>query len=329
MSVDEGNPELSGASDALARLIRAAGRREQPPREAYERALDAATKAWRRKVRQRQYTWVGGLAAGLLVATALAWQALRPITTTVQVAHVDRVIGSVQMRSAGSDWTNLTSNAGGVASGSSIRTADEGAAGLILDSGHSVRLAEASELRVLANARFELIAGKLYVATPEAPTRAIEVITRAGTATDIGTQFEVQYRDGQYRLSVREGAVMLERAAARLRSTAREQLTIDADGTVRRSTLSPDDPQWHWVEALAPAVQVEGRPLTALLDWVARETGRTVRFANRAAQQRAATTILHGNFGTLAPLEALSAMLATTDLRHRLLDDGTILIEIR
>ncbi|MGH8187931.1 MAG: FecR domain-containing protein [Steroidobacteraceae bacterium] len=329
MSVDEGNSELSGAGDALARLIRVAGRREQPPREAYERALQAATNTWRRKLRQRQYTWVSGLAAALLVVVALAWQALRPVTTSVQVAHFDRVIGSVQMRSSGADWADLTASSARLMSGSSIRTADESGAGLILDSGHSLRLAEATQLRVLASGRFELIAGKLYVATLDGPGHAIAVITAAGTATDVGTQFEVQYLDGQYRLRVREGAVMLQRASTSLRSTAREQLTIDADGTVRRSAVSPIDPQWHWVEALAPAVQVEGRPLTALLDWVARETGRAVRFADREAQQRAATTILHGNIGTLAPLEALTAMLATTDLRHRLLDDGTILIEIR
>ena len=60
---------------------------------------------------------------------------------------------------------------------------------------------------------------------------------------------------------------------------------------------------------------------------VALESWRSsVRFADAEVERRASTTTLHGTIRSLAPLEALSVMLATTDLAHRLLPDGTILI---
>ena len=69
--------------------------------------------------------------------------------------------------------------------------------------------------------------------------------------------------------------------------------------------------------------------MSFLLDWVARETGKEVRFAEPALVRKANTTILHGDIGDLAPLDALALMLATTDLEHAILDDGTILIRLR
>jgi hypothetical protein len=69
--------------------------------------------------------------------------------------------------------------------------------------------------------------------------------------------------------------------------------------------------------------------VTVLLTWVARETGRAVRFASPDIERKAGTTILHGNIRHLAPLEALSVMLATTDLEYTLPDDATILIRLK
>jgi hypothetical protein len=59
---------------------------------------------------------------------------------------------------------------------------------------------------------------------------------------------------------------------------------------------------------------MDGQPASALIAWVARETGRNLRYATPQVEQRAATVILHGEIRHLAPLEALEAMLATTDL---------------
>jgi hypothetical protein len=57
---------------------------------------------------------------------------------------------------------------------------------------------------------------------------------------------------------------------------------------------------------------------------VSHETGQPLRYADPEAERKAATVILHGPIGSLAPLEALRVMLATTDLTYEILPDGTI-----
>jgi hypothetical protein len=87
--------------------------------------------------------------------------------------------------------------------------------------------------------------------------------------------------------------------------------------------------EWRWVESIATAPDVNDQPVMELLDWVARETGRPIRFKDAEVERRAASTILHGSVRNLAPLDALSLMLATTDLDYVELTDGTLLIQAR
>lgn len=93
--------------------------------------------------------------------------------------------------------------------------------------------------------------------------------------------------------------------------------------------MGPQDVYWEWVHAVAPVPLVDGRPLAVLLDWVARETGRPLRYASPTIREQAMNTVLHGRIRDLAPLEALEVMLATTDLDYALLADGTIEIRPR
>jgi len=53
------------------------------------------------------------------------------------------------------------------------------------------------------------------------------------------------------------------------------------------------------------------------------------RFDAPVTETRARTVILHGSADNLAPLEALDAMLSTTDFDYELGEDGVILIRPR
>ena len=63
--------------DSVARLIRAAGRRELPPAAAYERALNAATDVWQNKIRNRRRRMMLGLAAGIAALAVSIGTAIR------------------------------------------------------------------------------------------------------------------------------------------------------------------------------------------------------------------------------------------------------------
>jgi ferric-dicitrate binding protein FerR (iron transport regulator) len=156
----------------------------------------------------------------------------------------------------------------------------------------------------------------------------VEIVTPAGTARDVGTQFELQVAGTRLRLRVREGSVSIDRGGRSLRGAAGEQLVIDDMGGVARSTIAPVSDVWAWAESLAPLPDIDGRPAAQLISWVARETGRRLRYESPAIEVRAATVILHGDIRHLPPLAALEAMLATTDLEY-VLDGDTIEIRAR
>jgi ferric-dicitrate binding protein FerR (iron transport regulator) len=190
-----------------------------------------------------------------------------------------------------------------------------------------LRLAEGTSVTLAAATRIELESGRAYIDSGVTGAEPVAIVTRLGTVRDIGTQFEARLQDDVLRLRVRSGRVQFSHGGLRYESGAGEQLSIVGDRMVERGSIAATDVDWRWVETLATAPDVDEQPVTRLLDWVARETGRPIRYRDAEVERRAASTILHGSIRHLAPLEALTAMLATTDLEYVELTDGTLLIQ--
>jgi ferric-dicitrate binding protein FerR (iron transport regulator) len=320
----------TSATDVLERLISASGKRVAPPAQAYERALAAATRSWQTQVRRRRWRVASSLAAGITVAAIGVGVAVRsvdsPPAPSPPIANASRVIGDVRVRTEAFTWRSL-SEAAPLSAGAVVRVETASAAALQVGAA-AVRIAGDAEIVLESPSRLRLRYGKVYVDTGgSGSVGAMLVVTDTISASDVGTQFEVQERDDAVRVRVREGAVLLEHAGARRRGAAGDQIDIDRAGVVRLSTIRPNDPDWRWIESLATAPDIDNQPLTVLLAWVARETGAPVRFATPAVERKATVTILHGSIRNLEPIVALSVMLATTDLRHEVLPDGTIMIK--
>jgi hypothetical protein len=315
--------------DIVASLIQAAGRRTEPPEDAYQQVLDAATAAFRGKIAERRgrnwmlLTAAAGVAA-LTIAFLLQWNAT---SAQSQVARVARVIGTVERASDGG-WKPLTESGGTIAEGASLRTLAGGSVALALDGGASLRLAAATEVRMDGPRRVLLRSGTLYLDNAGSVGTGYRIETPVGTARDIGTQFELRVTDGVLRLRVREGRVEIDRAGGIVSGSAGEQLDIDVLGSVSHSSIAATDVAWQWAETIAPAPEIDGQPATVLLNWVARETGRNLHYESAVVETRAAAVVLHGNIQHLAPLAALDVMLATTDLEYTLVGD-TMEIRVR
>lgn len=336
MAADQHDPDarVDDAMDTVAQLIRTAGRRADPPAQAYEQTLAAATAAWETKMRARgRRRMLGAIAASAVLASGVAFLVTNlPQQSAASAGRTDRIIGTVEARSsAGRDWTTLRDELQSLPVGTHLRTRAGSRAGIVLASGVSLRLADATEITLESSSQLRVLTGRVYLDTGAAGTDAgrVQVVTDAGIASDIGTQFEVLFRDHAYRLRVREGRVQLSREAGQVDGDAGEELTIDAAGALERTRIERDDSEWQWVESVAPAPDIDEQPVTVLLAWVARETGRTIQYEKPEVAHKASTTILHGNISHLAPLEALSVMLATTDLEYALPDDGTILVRLK
>ena len=326
--------------DVLAELVRAAGRRPLPAEDDRSRVFAASQRAWRQAVqvqrRRRRYLALAASVAALAIGGAIVSQ-LAPTTPLPVIASTAVMGGQVLALAPDADeWRAVDGAGADWVAGTRLRTSAGSSVSLDLASGSSLRVDEATELTLTSSERLVLIAGTMYFdsgAPTGAPTGAgaQEVVTSHGLVREIGTQFEVTSTSAALRIRVREGSVEIEREqqASVLTGTAGEQLRLDSAGGVERSPFAPDDPAWSWAIALADVPPIDGRPLTELLDWVARETRHELRFADTDTENQAENVILRGSLANATPLEALEAALATTDLEHVVQEDGVLLIRLR
>lgn len=331
------NPESrkSDGSDVVATLIRAGGRREAPPESAYRAVLAAAESALQEKLSRRRWRRLGvalaAAAALSLISVALYQRTQPPVSPPVPVlvAGVDRLDGLVEARgSAAEAWRPLDSSQK-LPRGSLVRTGRNSGAGLVLQRHLSLRVAADTEIELTDAALVRLLRGAVYVdAAPDGKYRLF-VATPLGTARHEGTQFELRYEPPRLRLRVREGRVYLDRESGSVQAAPGESVLITSAGEVERSRIPTHDAAWQWTQSLAPMPDFDERPARDLLQWFARQTGRQLHYTGPAAEQRAASAILHGRFSQMAPDEALEITLATTDLSVDLQDEDRILVGTR
>ncbi len=320
---------MQNESDLIESLIRTAGRRAEPPADAYREVLAAATAAFRAKTaRRRERLWMlwAGAAAVMVLAIGLMFQWTSPLAERDELARVVRVIGSAE-QATGDVWQPLGETRTPLTTGMKLRTLAGSRVALALSGGESLRLAPETEVMLDAPGRLYVRQGTIYVDSGARPGASrLEVVTPAGTARDLGTQFELLVAGSALRLRVREGLVSIDSGGHSLAGSAGDQIAIDVFGGVTRDFIAADSEEWQWAETIAPTPDMDGKPAAELITWVARETGHRLRYVSPVVEQRAASVILHGNIRNLAPLPALEAMLATTDLEYALKGDT---IEIR
>jgi ferric-dicitrate binding protein FerR (iron transport regulator) len=227
-----------------------------------------------------------------------------------------------------------------VAAGSTVETAsaegggEPGRLALSMTSGASLRLDAGTRLCLASAERVELTRGAVYVDRgADRGGRPLAVATPAGVFHELGTQFEVRVEgDGAEaitRLRVREGRVALDgggaQGTAAVVATAGEELIVRADGSLVHGEVANHGPAWDWVVATAPMLEIEGLTVRAFLDWIARETGLRIEFADPDAAALADKVTLHGSIAHLTLPEALDPVLSSAGLDHRV-SDGTLVI---
>ena len=198
-----------------------------------------------------------------------------------------------------------------------------------LANGQSLRLDSGTRARLDSASRIELIQGAVYVDSGAHPSdeEAVEISTPFGSVVDVGTQFEVRLVNGEQplRVRVRSGSVFLADGDVEHTATAGEELLVRLDGSVARGNYGASGSDWEWTLSAAPALAIDGLPLTDFLDWVAAETGLEVRYEDEVLAGAATAIELHGSIEGLRPDEAIIAVMPGTGLAHEI-DDGTLSI---
>ncbi len=314
--------EINPGDDNLARLLRLAGPRPEPSPEVTAEIHDSVRAAWQARARRRsrvRHAVRGAVAASVIAVVAIMMWPVdleRPAVASV-IGSVERVAGTVSASFDGA-WQSLHTG-DDLLSATPLRTSADAGIGLQLGSGASVRLAADTQLVFESAQRLRLDRGRIYIDTAAAVRASrYEVVTAAGVVSNVGTQFEV-FSDGERtRVRVRGGEVVLRTEAEALHARRGEALLSGRGGRIERSLFPSDDPQWQWVRQLAPPFETNDSRVADLVDWVARETGREVIFADARARNAAAVTRINGSITGLPPEQLLAAALATTRLNAQI-----------
>jgi ferric-dicitrate binding protein FerR (iron transport regulator) len=296
----------SNSDDAIAALVRLAGRRAPVPEDTAARVRAAVHDEWMQTIGRRKRTrWIGSAAA--LAAAAVVVVVTR-MTTSPQPAPVTpRVVVAGGQTNGAVIYANDIYE---VANGNTASLA-WGNATLRLDGGTRVRITSQTELM--------LDRGAVYV---DSNHSRVIVRTPIGIVHDIGTQFEVRLAADRMRVRVREGRVDLQHGGATHSAEAGVELDADARGGVTQHSIATSGSEWDWVVRAAPPIHLDGRTLSEVVTSVTRDEGLKPVWSDQTAQN-AASMRLHGDV-PLTPEEALDTALVASGLTAR--TDGDRLI---
>ena len=292
--------DMTPQDDALAALLRSAGRRPAAPNDAARRVRDAVREEWLIVARRRTRTrWLTAAAAAVILATTGALLMIRntevPVGPRAPVATIQSI------------------SRGEIFAGDGFETQPNATASLLW-SGVTLRLDTATRVRIDSARALTIERGALYIDSSH--SHGLLIRTPLGTVTDVGTQFEVRLADGHLRLRVREGRVDLRQNGVTHTAFAGVELDAGGDGVTRRA-IARSGSDWSWVVRAAPPVILEGHKLRDIVAAVCRENGLNPVYSTTDNPS------LHGTMA-LAPDEALAAALAASGLTSR--KDGDSLI---
>lgn len=323
--------------EEVRRLLEDAGPRPSIPEVDLAAITEAARAAWRgrygsRRAPARSRGWIGLAAAALLAAVlGLAWWLRAPAPTPSEplVASIEIVTGDVRIwQPAGEGPVPLSKGMLGrpLPAGTELETGDAGRLALRMVGGDSVRLDAGTRVRLSSKKSVDLTRGAVYVDSGAAPgAGAMAVQAPNAFFQDIGTQFEVRIESDGTRLRVREGQVMLLRPESSIVTGIGEELIVRNNGQIDRRPAAVYGSDWDWIVQAAPRIDIEGLKARAFLDWLAREEGWKLEFANPEAATRAGSTVLHGSIEHLSLAEAPAVVLASCGLGYQV-EEGRMVV---
>ena len=316
--------------EAVENLLRLAGRRTPPPPERAARVKSAVRASWDAAVTlrasRRRRALLLAAAAVLLPAVALVLLQWPGEVAPTEVGRIASLSRSVWLQTVGEVRAVAPSPAGVVAAGDRMRTGADGRVAVRLDSGRSIRLDHETSIRIVSEGLLELEQGAVYVDSGTDTVGSIEIRTPLGVVRDVGTQFEVRLTPESVRVRVREGIVTLQAEDRVHRVEAGGEIRLDIGGVVERASIASHGVDWEWVASVTPMPDLEGLNARAFLDWIARERGWQLQFADVAVAASAGDTTVRGSLQGLGLDDALDVVLPACGLDYRVVD-GRLIID--
>ncbi len=188
-----------------------------------------------------------------------------------------------------------------------------------LSNGGTLHIGRGAEIEAEASGGLRVHRGEIYVdISPDLPDRTLPFVvqTDEGRFQHFGTQFSVTAQASGTRLRVREGQVKWLAQDEVLVTKAGTELLIDEDRSVTRRAISTAGAEWALIESLPPDIDIENRLLADYLEWIARQMGRKLEYADPLARTIAGQTRLHGTVSGLSTRESLTTVMSSTSLQY-------------
>ena len=334
------NAEISEREEeSIKNLIKAAGpsfdisearknRVNSVVHDAWQKSLKE--KAEQKRQKNKMVTWSAMWASAaclLLAVLAMPYFSLDRLDSAQSVAVVSVAKGVGYFFSG--NGKNAISKDTVIHAGEIIETDKDGGVALALSNNGSLRLNQQTRLTVISESAFELEHGSVYFDSGiRGEKKPIEIRTKLGVLTDIGTQFEVRFVHDNLRVRVREGKVQLDAVEKKNDNllSVKQELVLTENGETSLTTIEPDSLEWSWVQSLAPIMDLAGHNLDEYLNWLTRENGWELHYQSQALQHYAETNILQGSINGMTPRETLTAVAAISDIAFNI-DSGVLLIK--
>lgn len=326
---------VARCDDAVEALLEHAALRPAPPSRDEKMIREAVFSEWQAvtdRSRTRTRIMRFAVAATVLLAVAVSLDFMRTEgIAPVQVASISKSFGSIYVLGEQSTLHELPDTAV-VMSGQTIKTDRDSGIGLAWARGGSLRIAANTVIEFTAGDEIYLRSGRIYfdstpsdlIASISSNSRlpSLQIQTDHGTVTHVGTQYMTYTASDKLEVSVREGDVMIEGKYHDAKVSAGQQLSLM--GGARGTVLDIDryGVAWSWIEETSPLVNTDGRSVNDFLNWVSRETGLRVEYADDATEETAKNTILKGNVN-MQPRQALDFWMQSQDLTWSA-DEGSI-----
>jgi hypothetical protein len=321
--------------DAVETLLEQASPRPTPPGKDEEMIREAVFSEWqtvtgRRRTRTKVIRFV--LAASVLLGVAVTVNVLQESgIAPVQVATIAKSHGSIHVRGEESQMRELR-DLTSIMSGQWIITDHDSGIGLAWGNGGSLRIAADTRIEFVSAEEVLLHSGRIYFdSTPSelianisagSGDATLRILTNHGTVSHLGTQYMTYTSDSELTVSVREGEVAVDGTYHDEKVLAGQQLSIMGSARPSVANFPRHGEAWKWIEEVSPEAEIDGRSVDVFLNWVSRETGLRIEYADATTKQMAQDVVLNGTI-ILDPRAALGFWVETTDLNWHV-EEGAI-----
>lgn len=318
----------SPGDNDVRQLLNLAGPREEPPSDMRARVYAAAHEAWQEApcaepetsasepITESKFRFTAFRAA----AAGFAMLGIALFSSWLNVSGApDKPLGELVFASGEYTFLGKPGQEGSqLNSGSMLETHENGHVMITIDDTTHIRLDTKTRVTLQSSNELWLHNGRIYIDAPGTESQ-INVITPVGVVSDIGTQFTVALNDQTLAVAVREGEVHIALGSTTIAMKAEagqgEKLYIDSQKNIERVVLSSTDEEWSWIYQAAVEFKLDQHSLYEFLIWASRESGLTLDFKSEAVRLSAQQISLHGDIQGMNPVEALKAVLATTNFQ--------------